>query len=423
MTLEFGPILRAMRRNKVRFGLIVLEIALTLAVVANCLTMIVDARTRMGKESGFDDDNLISVRSVPFDTAFREDGYLDNSLRQDLLALRALPGVRYASATRFLPWQGGGSSSEFRVAGSQGQMLRSQSYSVDEHILDTLGVQVVAGRAFTHEDWERDTARLRALIGTQRELGTDGKPKQKFSQDVLLSRAFATLLFGDAPAAGRMIEDTDGDLYPVIGVFDKFYNPYGWPIHEYAMLYATAARSYEGGAHYLVRTEAGQRPLVVAAIEQRLKAENAGRTITVRTLDEVKGVFFLSQQVVVTAMGAVAVLLILVTSLGIVGLTSFSVTERTRQIGTRRALGARRVDVLRHFLLENWLVTSMGLTLGTVFAYSLNFALAGVGNGVKLSPGLLASGMLLLWIVGLLATLAPALRAARISPAIATRNV
>ncbi|PYQ51517.1 MAG: cell division protein FtsX, partial [Acidobacteria bacterium] len=117
------------------------------------------------------------------------------------------------------------------------------------------------------------------------------------------------------------------------------------------------------------------------------------------------------------------VLLVLVTSLGIVGLTSFSVAERTRQIGTRRALGARKADILRQFLLENWLITTMGLTLGVGLAYGLNIGLVNVASGAKLSGALLVSGVVLLWAAGLLATLAPALRAARISPAIATRNV
>ena len=91
--MEFGPILRSMRRNKVRYGLIVAEVALTLAVVANCVNMIRDARRQMAIVSGFDDDNLIRVQSRPFAPAFKEDGYLDNSVRKDLAVLRALPGV------------------------------------------------------------------------------------------------------------------------------------------------------------------------------------------------------------------------------------------------------------------------------------------------------------------------------------------
>src|SRR6185436_15033661 len=100
--MEIGPILRAMGRNKVRFGLIVAEVALTLAIVTNCVAMIRDARVKMTKVSGFDDENLVRVNSVPFEAAFKEDGYLDNAVQSDLDVLRATPGVQEVSNTAFL---------------------------------------------------------------------------------------------------------------------------------------------------------------------------------------------------------------------------------------------------------------------------------------------------------------------------------
>ena len=421
--MQFGPILRAMGRNKTRIGLIVFEVALTLAIVVNCITMITEARTKMVRPSGFADDEIVRVSSIPFEKAFREDGYLDNSRREDLLALRAVPGVKAVSNTSFLPWQGGGSSTELRPAGSQGQMLRTQIYNADESTLDTLGVRVVEGRTFTREEVERDALRLRQLYASPRVLGADNRPSVKVSQDVVVSQAFARLAFGDGPALGQALEDSDGDLYRIIGTIDSFYNPYGWPIHEYVVFYPNAARSYDGGTPYLLRTEPGQAAAVLKPVEAKLLATNNGRNLRVQSLSEIKRQYFSGQQVVVTMMTGVIVLLVLVTSLGIVGLTSFSVAERTRQIGTRRALGARKADILTHFLLENWLITTMGLALGVALAYTLNVGLLSVVSDAKLSGALVASGVVVLWVAGLLATLAPALRAARISPAIATRNV
>ena len=142
--MEMGPILRAMGRNKVRFGLIVMEVALTLAIVANCVTMIRDARAKMTRASGFDDANLVRVNSTPFEKDFREEGYLDNALAADLRSLRSMPGVRAASNTRFLPWQGGGSSTQMRPAGGKGEMLRTQIYNADEHTLP--GARHLGGR-------------------------------------------------------------------------------------------------------------------------------------------------------------------------------------------------------------------------------------------------------------------------------------
>jgi putative ABC transport system permease protein len=422
--MEIGPILRAMRRNKVRFGLIVAEVALTLAIVANCVALIRDAQTRMAQPSGFDDENIVRATSNPFEKAFREDGYLDNVLRQDLDLLRSTPGVRAVSNTNFLPWQGGGSSTEMRIAGSKGEMFRTQIYNADEGTFEALGVGLGEGRAFSREEAERDTLRLRTLLASQRDLGPDGLPREKFVSDVVISRAYGKLVFGDKePLLGKLLEDSDGDQYRVVGVIHSFHNPYGWPIHDYVVFYPGYRRAYEFGAPFLVRAEPGQAAALAKTLEDRLLRSNNGRNVTVRTLVEVKEQYFGAQRMLSTTMSIVVLLLVLVTSLGIVGLTSFSVTERTRQIGTRRALGARRGDVLRHFLAENWLLTTVGIVIGVGLAFAFNVGLVSGVEGAKLRWPLVAAGVLGLWAAGLLATLAPALRASRISPAIATRNV
>jgi putative ABC transport system permease protein len=421
--MELGPILRAMSRNKGRFGLIVMEIALTLAVVVNCVAVILDARREMARSSGFDDDNIVVLDSRPFGAAFREEGYLDVSLERDLEILRGVPGVRAATNTRFLPWQGGGSSTELRPLGREAEMLRSQIYSADEATLQTLGVPLVAGRAFTADDVERDTRRLRALFESRREAGPDGRPREKFLQDVVITQAYGRLCFGEGSYLGKMLEDSDGDRYRVIGVIDGFYNPYGWPIHEYAVFYANRNRSFEAGARYLVRTEPGRTADVARALDPRLLASDAERNVQIRSLQEIRSSYFGPQRFVAWLMAVMAVLLVLVTSLGIGGLTSFSVTERTRQIGTRRALGATRADILRHFVIETWLLTGLGTALGIGLAVGLNLALVGVIAGAKLSGPVLLAGVACVWLVGLLATAAPARRGALISPALATRNI
>jgi putative ABC transport system permease protein len=412
-----------MKRNKVRFGLIVGEVALTLAIVTNCVNMIGKARSDMAKPSGFDDDNIINVRSMPFDPAFKEDGYLDNAVGADLAALRAIPGVKAASNTFFLPWQGGGSSTETRPAGSKGTMLRNQIYNADDSTIAALGTHLIAGRNFRPGEAQAESVRLRAVLNNARPLGEDGTPKEKVTQEVIVSKAFADLAFPGKSALGQTLEDSDGDRYAIVGVIDPFYNPYGWPIHEYVVFYASLNRSYAGGSAYLVRTEPGRRAEVEKQIEKTLLATNPGRTLRVRSLDFVKTNFNVANTMLVALLSAVVFLLLFVTGLGIVGLTSFSVAERTRQIGTRRALGAQKTDILRYFLLENWIVTTMGLAIGIFLAYGLNLVLVTHVNGTKLPVELVAIGVLLLWFAGFLATLFPALRGVRIAPAIATRYV
>jgi putative ABC transport system permease protein len=189
------------------------------------------------------------------------------------------------------------------------------------------------------------------------------------------------------------------------------------------MFFPSSSATYAGGAAYLVRTEPRALASVAASVEKALLAVNGGRNLRVRTLLEVKEGFQATQKLVLGVLSSVIVLLLFVTSLGIIGLTSFSVAERTRQIGTRRALGAQRADILRYFLLENWIVTTLGLSLGVLLAVGLNAALVNQLRAHRMDASYLAGGVLLLWAAGLLATWFPALKGAGVAPAIATRNV
>src|SRR4029079_15503843 len=116
--------------------------------------------------------------------------------------------------------------------------------------------------------------------------------------------------------------------------------------------------------------------------------------------------------------------LLSITALGIVGMASFWVTQRTKQIGTRRALGATRGSILRYFLTENFLITTGGLVLGAFLSYGLSLWLMSHVQDAQLLPWhYLPIGFVCLWLLGQLAVLGPATRASRVLPAIATRSV
>ncbi|MGZ8867109.1 MAG: ABC transporter permease [Thermoanaerobaculia bacterium] len=214
--MPFGPIVRAMTRNKTRFVLIILEIAITLAIVTNCVLLILAERKLMEQKSGFDDDNLVWVRSRTFGAEFREDTVVDATIDADLRALAAMPGVKAAVNTNFLPWQGGGSSNTAKTPGKT-DVFQTQVYVVTPGIFDTLNAPVTEGRAFQDSDYAYTT-------------DEDGQ-----ATTVVISRALAKLMWGDDSPLGKIMTDTDGNnAATVVGVIEHFYNPYGWPIHEYA---------------------------------------------------------------------------------------------------------------------------------------------------------------------------------------------
>src|SRR5262249_37312056 len=117
--MPIGPIVRAMSHNKTRVLLIILEIAVTLAIVTNCVNMITDERRTMQQPSGFDDHNLLWVRARPFAPEYRDNQYMLNSVEADAKLLASIPGVRSVWGTNFIPWQGGGSSTNVKEAGSK----------------------------------------------------------------------------------------------------------------------------------------------------------------------------------------------------------------------------------------------------------------------------------------------------------------
>jgi len=399
--MEFGPIIRSLKRNKIRFALIVLQIAITLAVVTNAITMINGANEKMNMKSGFDDDNIVWIQTKPFSPAFKDLNYRIAAVNADLRTIRGIPGVVAAANTNFLPWQGGGSSGEVAVAGGDRSKFRTQMYYNTPGILQTLGVHLVSGRDL-------------------READIDDDPNSKAPSTAVISKDLEKLLFKGQSAVGKQLADSDTSVVNVVGTFDPFYNPYGWPIHQYAVMYA--GHVSRRGALYLVRVEPGKMKQVVPMIEQRMLQTNNGRNIEMKAIDEIKNSYFTEGRMVRGGMTMVIGLIVLITGLGIVGVTSFSVTERRKQIGTRRALGATKAAVLRYFLLENWIVTNAGLIIGILATYGLNILLVTKTGAAKLDWRFLLAAVVLLWVQGIIATLIPAMRATRFSPVLATRG-
>jgi len=117
----------------------------------------------------------------------------------------------------------------------------------------------------------------------------------------------------------------------------------------------------------------------------------------------------------------VCALMLVVTACGVVGLTMYWVTQRRQQIGMRRALGARRLDILAYFHTENLLIAGAGAALGIGLGLAVDVVLARSLELTRLSPAWLGAGAVVILVLCQAAVLWPALRAASVSPAVATR--
>ncbi len=400
--MEIGPIIRTLGRNKTRFILIGIEVALTLAVVLNCVNMMAKMRRDMDRPTGIDESNIITVVSHPFSPDFKEEAYLDNARKADVELLRSLPGVRAAEVISAIPLSGSGSSSGYKPLGSTAHTLASGVFVTGPGALDTLGMRLVTGRNFVLSDINESE-----------------------SKNVIVTKVFADKLFPDGNALGKQIQGrTPDNPHTIVGILEHMHGSWpGWPFVSHVTLLPGKPGSFNWGVRYLIRTQPGQIDLVFRLIEPEMLKLNNGRNVTVVTLADVKADTFDAQINIIIMLGAVIFLLIFVTSLGIVGITSFSVTERTHHIGTRRALGARRLDIVRYFLTENWIITSAGIAFGVILTYALNLLLVNFVSGEKMDWRLVVAGILGMWIIGQLAAFFPAFRGTRISPATATRSV
>ena len=410
--MEFGPIVRSLFHNKTRFWLVTLEIALTLALVINCAVYILDMSSRMIGDTGMDLENILVVYTEPVSPDFKDEEFVNQVRDEDLRLLAAQPGVLAAAAFHQIPLSGSGSSASRRAEGSELNTIPAPYYLVTLDAVETLGVELEAGRNLLASDYPPE--------GQDDIRDDDGV--QRFN--VLVTRSFADKLFPDGDALGKAVTSSDGtSVQTIVGIIKHMNN--SWPRSDFGsdvILFPLKAGN-DRRMRYLVRARPGALDDLSATLEERMLAVNPDRIITLTSLAEVKADTFSEDVALVKIFSGVIVLLFVVTSLGIFGLASFSVTERTRQIGTRRALGATRVAILRYFLVENWVITGIGLTLGAGLAFGLNMALASIADSPSLELPLLLTGIVVFWLVGMLAALVPAMRAMLVSPVLATRTV
>ncbi|HEY4366891.1 MAG TPA: FtsX-like permease family protein [Steroidobacteraceae bacterium] len=401
--MEFRPILSAMLRNKTGVILVGLQIALTLAVVANAVFIIAQRAEKIGRDPGFDSANTFFVQSYGYGPKYDQ----RDTIRRDLDMIRALPGIVAAASISGIPLSGGGSASNYGITGEKDtQKINANYYETDEQGLAALGVKLAEGRAFT-----------------EAEVQYNPKSTSDFVPSVIVTRDLARALYGDQPALGKNIYDGLGQSAVIVGVIDHMLGAWvDWDKLSQVIFYP---RLHEGPtSRYVVRAEPGRRDALIAEVERKLSEADITRAITwVRPHSFYMDKSYRADSRMIIFLSVMAALIFIVTALGIVGLASFHVNVRTKQIGTRRAVGARRIDIIRYFMLENWLLTTGGVVVGTLMAFALGHWLSTAYALPRLQPIYVGVGVITLWILGQLAVFIPARRAAAIPPAMATRTV
>ncbi len=411
--MDIRPILSTLMRHKTAASLIVIEIALTCAIICNALFMISDRIREVREVSGLAEDELVRVQIL----SIGSDADQSARTRTDLANLRAIPGVKDATVLNQVPFVNSSWNSGVRLAQEQQQStLSATTYMAEDQFIETLGLKLVAGRDFNPDEYQEASDLL------------DGLTEDGSVPGAIITRSLADKLYPGEDAVGKSFYSWGDKPIRVIGVVEHLVRPsqMGGPsAREYSMVFPLRPH-YNLGGNYVIRTSPERRAEVLAAAKKTLLANGADRIIledNSKTVEELRHEFFQAPRAMAWLLGIVCVALLLITALGIIGLASFWVQQRTKQIGVRRALGATRGQILRYFQTENFLLATIGIAVGMLLAFAINQLLMGKYEMARLPLFYLPAGAVLLWALGQLAVWAPARRAASIPPAVATRSV
>jgi len=315
-----------------------------------------------------------------------------------------------ASVTGAIPLSNSGSNGPLVTRPDAQRNENYNNLEIDEYGLDALGVRLVAGRNFRHDEIEPPLTKTDA---------------SRFVPEIIVSRALAEHLFPHQNPLGKRVYDYLNQTATIVGLVDPVMGCFPSSDHpDWVFFMPRLPFGFGGSLIYLVRTQPGQRDGLMPIVEAHMSKANPDRVIDwVRPLNYFRDLTYLSDRAMEMYLVTVTTLLIAVTCLGIFALATFNVSTRTKQIGTRRAVGARRRDIVRYFLVENGLITSAGVVVGCALALGAGYWLSLQYALPRLNLYYLVAGMLLLWAIGQLAVWQPARRAAAVPPSVATRTV
>ncbi len=417
--MNLHPMLAALRRHKAGVVLIALQIALTLAIVCNAIFIIGSRIERIQRPSGLNESDLFMVSQhwvgAPTGDDQATTEKLDSLLLADLATLRNLPDVQLVTPINSLPlanstWSGGASTKP----DEKNEPAHVAYYFGGKDMLKTLGARLASGRDFTDDEVRHQAARA---------------PNQPVV--TIISQALADKLYPDHDALGKAIY-FDGGKSPatIVGILERLQTPSvdAWS-NDFAWNTALVpTRLDSGSSRYVVRAKPGRLDEAMKAATAALYKANPMRVFYLdgkgaRAFSDIRARTYRADRGMAILMGVICLILLAVTGAGIVGLTSFWVGQRHKQIGVRRALGARKRDILRYFQAENLLIAGGGALAGIVLAIGLNLWLMHRFEMDRIPVLYVLFGVGVVLLLGQLAVFAPARRAANVPPVVATRSV
>ena len=401
--MEIRPILSSLRRHRIPAVLIVLEIALACAVLGNAVFMIGQRMANIHWSNGIDEAGVSVVTVNGTDP-----GLAASDIPRDLVALRGIAGVTAAAPVTSMPLDQNPALTGFTTTPDGKTTVNTSVYFLGSGGERALGLHLLQGRFFNADEY--------ADSGL--------KDFQSTGHVVLVTGSDAQRLWPGQDALGKTLY-ANGESWTVVGVVGDVLaqDPnFSGPGGRYSSVFYPSRPDGMMG-DYVLRSAPQDRDRVVREAVQALGRLELGAVVEGKTYAQMRTDYFADTSSMVWMLVLVCVVMLAVTAFGIVGLTSFWVGQRRRQIGIRRAVGATRGHIMQYFQTENFLLSGAGVVLGMALAFGINLYLMRHYEITRMPWYYLPVSALALWLLGQLAVLGPALRAAAVPPVVATRSV
>jgi putative ABC transport system permease protein len=392
-------------RNWMRSALIVSEVALSLMLLVGAGLLINSFWRLLQTDAGFDPKGVLAL-DIPLSRAtYTKDEQRSAAFEQLIGRMKTLPGVRDVSVVSNVPMTDFDYELSFQVEGREpykpGEEAVADYTVVGADYFRTMNIGLLRGRVFT----DHDTANSPEVM--------------------VVSNAFVKQYFPNEEPIGRRIvfDGNDKTAREIVGVVADVRRN-GLDVNVEPEMYVSHVQRPERRLNVVIRTE-GQDALQLAqAARAEVKAFDPNQIIwRTQTLEQLLSTSVAPRRFNMLLLGIFAGVALVLAAVGLYGVMSYSVSWRTREIGIRMALGARRADVLRLVVRQGMTMTLIGLALGLVGAFSISRVLQGLLIGVSpTDPLTFVAVSIVLLVVALLACLVPARRATRVDPIIALRT-
>lgn len=404
--MNIKALLKSLLLRKFTTILLILQLAITLGLLINSAILAIDTSHNLAKPTGLDLDNTLIASTHPTSGDYRDLDYYRSIAAQDVAKLTEIPGVNSVSQVNLLPLRHRGMLRSMYDLDNPEQEREDtylqdvKLFVTDENHADAIGLELVEGRFLNKSD--------------QPDFGLDVTP------NIVITESLKRTLYGDDSAIGQ--ETNNGRIVGVVK--DTTLDP-SLPVDKQYGMYINLIKEYiYWGRYYVINVEPGQMEYVKSNVGDTILSVQAERDIFgIFTMRDYLERYYRDDQGLANLFLMLCILMIIVTAISSYAYSQFHISRQKKFIGIRRALGARKQDILLYVLTENWLVYAIGCAVGIIVTFGFNILLS--QHIVLSKPDLLlfvvATGVIFL--SGSLATWLPANTTSKIPPVIATKTV